>query len=327
MPFVLIAGHAGAQTTAFSWDGEVEMGVESVIDSDAVGNEIDDAYFNLELSGTLDIGARTRFFATLAGESVLDPVDDRAFEDIGFFIKELGVSFDLTENATVSLGKITPVFGRTWDEAAGFFGGTLGEDYELTEQIGVTADVVLTNGGVLSLGVFYVDDTGLSRSAGTDRGRNRASDGGAGNTGELDNVAVTWTQEFGDSSVQLGVRHLSAGQGDASDETGVVASFGHSLSDDLAAFAEVAHFDGFGGGTDDALYLTLNGAYQMGPWVFSGTYAHRDLDTAGDTDLFTVAAEYEFSNGVVAGGGIAFVDDDGTSDTVLGLNVVIPLGG
>lgn len=72
--------------------------------------------------------------------------------------------------------------------------------------------------------------------------------------------------------------------------------------------------------------MTLNGVYYTGDWAFSGTLSHRNLDTSGDTDLVTLAAEYEFANEIVVGGGIAFVDEDGTKDTRIGLNVIVPFG-
>lgn len=325
---VLSCGAAAADSTGFSWEGEIEIGVETVISSDNPGNEIRDTYLSFELGGEIELGSRVSAFAVLAGESMTPATADRSFDDMGVYIKELGLSFAVTDQVTVSLGKITPSFGRSWDEAAGFFGATLAEDYELTEQIGAVADIELASGGTVSFALFYADDTGLSRSAGFDRGRNTTAAGGAGNTGKPNNVALTWTQPFGDAtSVQLGVRHLSAGTGDVSDETGVVASIAHQFNDSFALFAEVAAFDGFGGTADNASYATLNGVYTVGNWAFSGTLAHRDLDSGGKTDLASLGLDYEFDNGITAGGALAVVDDNGVTDRVLGVNVVIPLGG
>src|SRR3546814_21075551 len=72
-----------------------------------------------------------------------------------------------------------------WDVAPGIWGTDLAEDYELAEQIGVAGDLRFGGEGVgkhaLTLGTFFADTTFLSRSAFTDRGRTRLSDGGAGN--------------------------------------------------------------------------------------------------------------------------------------------------
>lgn len=324
---LLAAGSQAMAESAFTWEGELELGVDAVVDSDAAGNEISDVYGVLEVAGELKIGDGASVFAVLLGETVEDPTDDRILEDMGFFLQELGVSFDIGSNASVAIGKSAPVFGRTWDDAAGFYSDILAGDYEQTEQIGVFADVELVPGGTLSFGVYYADDTFLSRSVGTDRGRNQSSAGGAGNTGKLDNFALAWTQEFGDTSVQVGMRHLSASVGDVDDETGFVASVAHGFTDDFAVFAEVATFDSFGGSADDATFFTLTGVYHWDDWAFSGLYAHRDLDAGGETDAVSLSAEYEFESGIVFGTAVAFVDDNGTEDTRFGANVIIPFGG
>lgn len=321
-----VATQAVAQD-AFEWEGELELGVEAVVSSDTAGNEITDGYGVLELGGSLSFGANGSGFFTIVGESVEDPTDDRLLEDIGFYVEEIGVAFDLGTATSIAIGKVNPSFGRTFDDAGGLFADTVAGDYELTEQIGVFVESELTTDGTLSFGVFYADDTFLSRSIGTDRGRNSSDAGGAGNTGRLDNVALTWTQEYKNNTFQIGARHLSAGTGDAHDETGLVASVSHDFSDQFYVFAEAAHFSNFGGGADDATYLTLNAGYTMDNWAFSGTLARRDLDGGGETDVISVSAEYEFDNGNVLGTGLAFVDDGGNKETLFGVNLIVPFGG
>lgn len=326
---VFCAGQSSAQNTEFSWEGEIEIGLEEVFDSDDPANELRDVYLNVELGGELAFSNGIAIFSTLKAESVEDLVEDRTFEDIGLFVEELGVSFPIGSTATLTVGKFAPTFGVAWDAAAGFFGSSIAEDYELTEQLGFAVDVEFDQvGGVLSAAVFYADDTVLSESVGTDRGRNDSDFGGAGNTGELDNATLTWTQYFGDDTAfQFGIRHLSASTGDVDDETGAVASISHVFDNGFGVFAELAAFENFGGSADDATFATLNGVYGIGNTSISGTYATRDLDSEGDTDLFSVAVEYEFSNGILIGGALAHVDEAGTSNDILGLNVIIPLGG
>lgn len=324
LPIILSANTLHAQ--AFSWEAEIEIGIEETVDSDDPTAEIRDIFTNIEATGELSFANSVTIFSTLAIESLTDPVADREFDDVGLFVKELGFSFDVGP-ATVALGKLTPTFGVTWDDSVGYFGASLAEDYELTEVIGTTIDVpVGQTGGVFSIGLYYLDDTSLSRSIGFDRGRNSTAAGGAGNTGRLDNVTLAWTQEMGDTKFQVGARHLSAGTGDVDDETGFVASVSHPFENGLFLFAEVASFDNFGGTADDATYATLNAAYGFGNWTASATLAHRDLDSSGETDLFSIALERELENGIVLGGGIAWVDEVGVDNTVIGLNAVIPLG-
>jgi hypothetical protein len=324
-PVFLWANAALAE--GFSWEGEIEIGNEQVISSDVAGNEIRDTYAVITATGTYTFGNGVEIFSTLTAESVTDATADRTFEDMGLYVEELGFSFGIGEATTVTLGKLHPVFGTAWDDAAGFFGGTLAEDYELAEQIGVLADVELQGAGTLSFGVFYADDTSLSRSWGEDRGRNDASAGGAGNTGEFDNFAIQWAHEVQGTRVHIGARHLSASAGDVDDEQGFVVGAGHSFEGGLDIFAELASFSNFGGSADDATFATLNAAYAIGSLTLSGTLAQRDLDSSGKTDLYSVAAEYELQNGMTLGGALAFQDDSGVEDTILGLNLIIPLGG
>lgn len=312
-------------SNAFTWEAEVELGFDSVISSNTAGNELTDTYGVFDVSAEWALSERVRLFSALTAESVTDATSDRAFEDIGLYVGELGLAFDLGTSTTVALGKVAPSFGTAWDDTVGFYGGTLAEDYELAEMIGALADVELADGSVLSFGVFYADDTVLSESWGTNRGRNSSAAGGAGNTGQLDNFSAQWAKVFGDTNVHIGARFLSAGTGDVSDETGIVAGIGHTAGA-WSVYGEVAAFDGFGGGADDAVYASVNAAYGIGDWTISSTYAYRDLDSAGDTDLLSVGAEYELQNGMVLGGALAYVDDAGIQDTRLGMNLIIPLG-
>ncbi|MEP1327253.1 porin [Pseudophaeobacter sp.] len=323
---VFLCANAALAEQGFSWEGEIEIGNEQVVSSDVAGNEIRDTYAIITATGTYTFGSGIEIFSTLTAESVTDATLDRTFDDMGIYVEELGLSFGLGQATTVTIGKLHPVFGTAWDDAAGFFGGTLAEDYELAEQIGVLADVELNGAGTLSFGVFYADDTGLSRSWGENRGRNRASAGGAGNTGEFDNFAIQWAHEVDGTRFHVGARHLSASAGDVDDEQGFVAGIGHSFQGGFDVFAEIASFSNFGGGADDATFATLNAAYAIGELTLSGTLAQRDLDTAGKTDLYSIAAEYEFQNGMTLGGALALQDDNGVEDTILGVNLIIPLG-
>lgn len=314
---------ATAGETGFTWEGEVEIGYESVFDSNVPGNETDAAYGTAEFNGAYSFGNGVSLFVGATFEEVEDALANTGY---GFYLHELGVEFGLG-NTTFQLGKVSPAFGTAWDETAGYFGGLLAEDYELAEQIGLLADVDLGDAGTLSFGAFFADNSVLSDSLGFNRGRNTTANGGAGNTGTPNNFSLQWYNEFGDTRVWAGARYLKAGQGDVSDETGGFLTVAHSFGGQFDLIGEVAAFDGYGGTADDATYATLNGVYYLGDWALSGTYARRDISSAGVTDLVSVGAEYTFENGITLGGALALVDDAGAKDRVLGLNVVIPLGG
>lgn len=326
---LMLGGTAAlAQDAGFSWEGELEIGNESVFDSNVAGNEISNTYLELSLGAAYRWDNGVEVFTALKAESLTDPVADRAFEDIGLYVEELGLSFPAGAATTISLGKLAPSFGSAWDDTSGFFGDALAGDYELVEQIGILADVEALPGGVLSLGVFYADDTALSRSVGYERGRNTTAAGGAGNTGELNNVSLQWRHDLGDGFYQVAARKLSAGQGDVDDETGLLLGGGYTFGEAFVLFGEVAQFNNFGGGAEDASYATLSGAYYIGPSLsLSGTLSTRDLSVSGRTDMASLGAEYEFASGITVGGALAMFDDAGTKDRVVGLNVIIPFGG
>lgn len=323
---LLCAGTAQAdETSRFTWDGEIELGYQSVFDSDVAANNVDDPYLFIELNAQFALTDTVSIFGGLTFEEITGPSD--SISDVGMYFHELGLSFEAGA-ATFLIGKFHPTFGAAWDETAGFFGGALAEDYELTEMLGGAIDYDLGANGTLSFALFYADDTALSESAFYNRGRNSASDGGAGNTGKFDNASLQWAHEIGDTRLLAGVRYLSASTGDVGDETGAVFGLGHSFANNLDFYGEIASFNGFGGTADNATYVTLNAAYTIGSaTTLSGTYARRDVDSAGVFEIVSLGLEYEFANDITLGVALATSDDAGVRDNLLGINVVFPLGG
>ncbi|MEQ9692985.1 hypothetical protein [Shimia sp. SDUM112013] len=322
------SGVTAQESSAFTWEGEIEVGSASILKSDIAANEATDNYLVAEFLANLHLSDTFSLFGGLTIESGLDPFYNGhgTWEGIGAYIHELGVQIDLNSTSIV-VGKVHPEFGTAWDDTAGFFSGAIAEDYELAEQIGFLADFGLGDGSMLSFSVFYADDTVLSESAFNNRGRNTTAAGGAGNTGQLDNVSVQWTKTFDDTRFHIGARHLSAGTGDVKDEQGVIAGLSHSFANGLFVYGEAAMFTGFGGTADDANYVTLNAAYGVGQTTFSGALVRRDIESAGVTNLATLGVEYEFDSGITLGGALAWMDDAGTDETLFGLNVIIPIGG
>lgn len=316
-----------AQAQGFSWEGSLELKHTNTYKSDDRTKEFGSNQATLELEGGYQFNETFGVFAAFTGENLNDPTPaDKHFTDWGLYVKELGFSF-ATGNTTFSIGKVSPVFGIAWDATAGFFASDLAEDYELTEQLGGLAEVDLGNSGALHFGLFFADNTGLSRSAGFRRPQNTTAAGGAGNTGKLNNATVTWVKGFGDTEVRLGARRLSAGTGDVKNETGFVGSVQHSFANmPLDAFAEVARFDGFEGTADKATYATLNAAYAIGDVTLSGTYALRDITNRAKTQAVSVGAEYEFGERFLVGAALARVKEGNVTDHVFGVNFEIALG-
>ncbi|WP_299024584.1 hypothetical protein [uncultured Sulfitobacter sp.] len=321
---IVLAGgtSVAAQEARVTWEGSVEVGVDSTLRADDPTAEVTDAYISAEAAFEAAITDRITAFGGLTLESVTDAGDDRAFEDMGLYISELGLRFGFGDTF-VSVGKISPVFAVAWDEAPGFYGTSLAEDYELSEMIGVSIDTpVGTGGGTLSVAIFYADDTALSNSIGHKRGRNTTAAGGVGNTGELNNVALQYSHEFGATTAWIGARHLSAGLGDTSDETGIVAGASREFANGFNMIGEVAHFDGVGGTAGDATYATLGGAYALDDWTFSASATVVDAPDTTDS-MIAVGVDRTITENIEVNFGLARFDVGGEKSTSLGLAAVV----
>lgn len=310
-----------AQEAGFTWEGEVELGVDATVSSDDPTAEFSDTYISASLAFEAAIAQRLSLFGELTLESVIDAEDNRAFDDIGLYVAELGLRYNFGDTF-VSVGKISPVFAVAWDEAPGFYGDALAGDYELSEMIGASVETPV-GPGALSFAVFYADDTGLSDSIATKRGRVSVVDGGPGNTGKLDNVALQYTQEFGDTTAWIGARHLSAGDGDISDETGVVAGLTHGFANGFNLITEVAHFNGVGGTDDDATYLTTGLTYTQNVWTFSASTTVIDHSAAPTDSMIALGVDRNLAENIDASFGVARFDVEGEKSTAVGLSAVI----
>lgn len=318
---------AQAEDSPFSWEASIEIGADSTVKSDIPADELTDVYLTVEGAFDAAIGGGLSAFGAFTLESVTGPTDDRAFEDLGLYVNELGLRYSFGD-ATVSAGKLSPAFARAWDDAPGYYGTALAEDYELAEMIGVAVETPLgTAAGTLSFAAFHADTTALSDSIFTERGQNSTAFGGAGNTGELDNFAIQWDQQLGDTAVWIGARHLSKGTGDLSDETGVVIGARHGFDNGFGLIGEVAHFDGFGGSSDEATYVTLGGSYEMGNWTFSASGTAIENSATGRDHMFALGADRVLANDIELNLGIARFDLLGVRSTSAAAAIVIPLGG
>ncbi|MDV4143452.1 hypothetical protein [Shimia sp. FJ5] len=322
-----LAATSGLADPRLTWEGSLEIGIDSVVSSDVAGNEVNDLYGIVDVAAEWALTDNVTLFVAGTGESMTGAVNDRAFEDLGFYLGEIGLSFGLG-NTTLTVGKTGVAFGSAWDSAAGFYASGLADDYELTEQIVLAADIEIA-GGTLSIATFYADDTIFSEQLGFNVGPNVSgvAGSGAGNTGQFDNLAINWAQELdGGVFYNIGARHLS-GNATESDETGFVAGVGGTIGT-VTLFGEVGVFDNYGGTAgDDATYALLNASRAFGDITLSGSLALRDVTSAGETKMATFGADYTFKNGVEFGGAVAFIDDAGVNSTQIGAAFVIPFGG
>lgn len=325
--FVFAAALMGQQATAqedtqWSIEGDFEIGVEAIMDADDPDDEVSDLFFSAELEVEFALSDRVKAFAELTLESVTDAERDRAFEDMGFYVGGLGLRFDL-DPVSLSVGKLSPAFGSAWDTARGYFGADIAEDYENEEMIGVMAEVELGD-GLLTLSAFYPDDTRLSDSLGTRRGRNDRSDGGVGNTGKLNNFALQYDHEFDATTLHFGLRHLDQGEED-SDENGVALGMTHAFDNGIEVIAEYARFTGWEGEDANAGIATIGASLTRGAFTYSAALSERRISDAPTDRLIALGVDYEFDNGMTLSAGFAHVREEEEETNAIALSLVVPL--
>jgi hypothetical protein len=293
---------------------------------------------NLYLSSnTLEVKlGLTQVFSVNLGltlEQVKDPTPpkDCTMCNIGLYMDTIDFQADVGD-WSFTAGKHEPAFGFAWDIAPGVFGTNYAEDYELSEVWGLGAAYTFnTDFGkhTLAVNTFFADTTVLSESLFTNRGRAHLADGGAGNTGRLDNFAVTLFGEEIPSlpgfKYNLGYRHLSAGSGDYGDENGVIAGVAKDteIGDGVTfgVLGEVAYFSNYGGADDNAVYATLGTSLKRGPWHGELTGEIRHFQVEGTDHLVQVSAGYGFESGYDLSVGYAFEHVGGIDNQTLGVRL------
>jgi len=278
------------------------------------------------------------------------PGQNEFFEDTGLFIQDLNIVYG-DGRWEVMGGKFTPDFGTAWNLAPDLFGQDVPSDYEFDEQIGFGGSYVFGTGRwgfhQLTGSAFFQDNSPLSESLFTNRGRNTTSDGGPGNTGDPQSFAIAYDAEalpifpdLGIVDTQLAFIRRARGEGDDSSEKGYAASASLSfpLSNDIEStladgyselnpFFEVAYFDDYDGvGGQDRYYLTAALDYVLGPWDFGTAYTLTITDAPGlsteHDHIFSLQAGYTFLNGFQVEAGWNIQDTGGESSQTVGLQLL-----
>ncbi|PWE28102.1 hypothetical protein DDZ14_19180 [Maritimibacter sp. 55A14] len=322
---------AHAEPLSFSADFAVELENDYTFDADDPAAELNDFFATIEGALALEVAPGSGVYATLVLEPIDDPVDDRFLEDHGLYAEELYVAHDFGA-AAVKLGKFNPAFGVAWDAAPGIYGVDFAEDYELTERVGLGLDIPLGGAGEhqLSLAAFFADTSFLSDSVIESRGQLDRSDGGASNTESPESASAELSGSLGEAAYNLGLRHQKRGRGDAGDETGVVLGLSRPLAlggAEVTVLGELAWFENFDGGPDEAVYGTLGlEADIAGPAVLSAVYAVRDAENADTDHLATVTADFELAEGLTLGAGYRYGREGGGDSHTLGALLVYEFG-
>ncbi|MCR9135670.1 MAG: hypothetical protein NXI27_06740 [Alphaproteobacteria bacterium] len=318
-------------------DGSLSLELENdhFYRSDDPDNEFNEFYFTGELAIAIHFLQQLALNFGTTTEPVLDPLPgtDRYLGDHGLYLDTLNLEASFG-NASLTGGKFAPGFGTAWDVTPGIYGTALAEDYELAEMLGFGVAYGLPGlaMGDVTLGanIFMVDTTLLSESLFTERGRTSLSDGGAANTGSLDNFSFTIDGEdiaalpgFG---WHFGYRYLSAGQGDVSAENGFVAGVNQTIAlpneVELVLNGEVAYLVNALATASDAVYVTGGLQVIKGPWhgELAGTLRQTDFSTGGrQNDGFVqVSAGHLWDNGIDISIGYAYTHDGGVNTQTVG---------
>jgi hypothetical protein len=317
---------------------DLELGDDFVVESDDASTEINDLYFTGNLAARMHFTPILSLNVGLTLEAVEDPLpfEDRFFGDHGLYMDTLNLQAEYN-NFSLLAGKFGPGFGTAWDNTPGVFGTVFAEDYELSEQIGFglayTFDAGDAGQHTLGANIFYADNTFLSDSIFTRRGQTHVSDGGVGNTGELDNFSVTLDgSEFAalpGFTYHLGYRRLSAGITETADENGFVGGVAKEteLSNGmvLGLNGELAYFDNVNGIADDhALYATAGLSLTHGPWHGELAGTLRKVEVGGvdfDDHIVQASIGYEFENGIDLSAGYAHVREAAVDAHVIGVRL------
>jgi hypothetical protein len=273
----------------------IELQSDHTFSSTDPSTEVSDTHATINAEVDLKLSKVFSWHADVVLEPVLDPgpFEDRFFRDHGGYLETLHLVMRLGAHARLLAGKFNPGFGTAWDKTPGIYGTEFAEDYELTEKIGAQLQFEAGAGklGMLTFGaaLFFADTSVLSDSIITSRGQLSLADGGAGNTESLKSVSLfaegKKTLKFSSLTYHLAFRHQSAGLGDAGDENGVVFGFIYKNETDikndnepkLQLNAEIAAFEHFQGGVNDAGFVTGGVEVSKDDWL--GQASFTDLDS------------------------------------------------
>ncbi len=298
--------------------GEVAFEIENdyVFEAEDSDAELNDLFATVEPSIRIEPVEHVAIVSGLVLEPVRDADDDRYFEDHGLYVEQLFLEYS-DDWGRVFGGKFNPSFGVAWDLAPGIFGVDFAEDYELTEQLGGGVALGFGNARNAYLGVvevsaniFLADRSLLSESVINGRGNLDLDEGGAGNTKGPGAFSLTLdgsdVAALPGLSYHLGLRFRAGGEDEDGDESGLVFGLVQAFEIDenqtFELIGEAAYFSDFDAGEEEAVYVTLGGAYYLGNWNVAVVGALRDTalgDSAVDTDhLAQVSAGYAFDFGL-----------------------------
>lgn len=303
LTLALAAPAAAQDYPKFVADGHVELRFDVFPQSDLRENERVDVNLHGDANLGLFFRPELSLQSTLKMESVRDPRPgrDRYIRGTGLFLEQLYLDYE-TETFGVHVGKFNPTFGMAWARLPELLIEEFSEEYETTEMVGIGGSLKFAPAGLgrheFNAAAFFVDTTILHRSLFSspkvdDERAGRVShlrrrDGGAGNTGELNNFSATLDGGQFDAApglfYHLGLRHLSRGKTELKDETAIAAGIGYRVEFPdgaaLTPLVEYVYFRNFEGGTETANMLTVGLTLELDRWNIGLAGSRRHVNVA-----------------------------------------------
>lgn len=315
----------------------IEVENDWTFDSDDRDAELNDLFVKAEPEAQFYFLPNLSLLVHGVLEPVQDPGprDDRAFEDEGFFIEDLHLTYE-TGPFALRAGKFTPDFGRAPDEAPGVFGSDFAKSgYQFTERIGLAGELSIRGGAAgnltLSASTFFLDTTVLSRSAITSRGRTTLSSGGVSNTEDFSSYALAFSGAEIPAAPGLSYYaafiHQAKGRGDTAAESGFALAAAHSFALGevvLTPFVELAWFDDATGvAGQDLRFVTTSLQFNWRQWNLALSRTGRTTSPSGGPDIDDVLQQlsfgYEFDSGFAVDLGWKHTEEGAIDTNVAGL--------
>ena len=199
------SGHAKFDKK-FYIHGGIKMHFDTIAEAHEKNEEVDESYthshiemgYNLNKNFSLltDIKIEGESGGHSHGEATVSKLpEDKFFDDHKLFIDKLILSYSTDVGITLYGGKFAPSVGLDYHAFPGIWGYQKIEEYAIVERLGygIALKQNFEDLGThkLNVSTFFKDNTSLSNSVITDRGKTKKSDGGVSNTQDFSSYAIS----------------------------------------------------------------------------------------------------------------------------------------
>tara|TARA_Y100000768_G_scaffold387950_1_gene381142 strand:- start:740 stop:1966 length:1227 start_codon:yes stop_codon:yes gene_type:complete len=194
----------GNSDKKFYIHGGFKFHFDTIVEAHEKKEEVDESYTHSHLQIGYNLGKNLSLMTDLKieGESsghshggVAKTPEDKFFDDHKLFINKLVLSYTSDNGITLYGGKFAPSVGLDFHTFPGIWGYEKAEEYAIVERIGygiaLKQDFEDFGTHKLDVSTFFKDNTSLSNSLITDRGKTKKSDGGVSNTQDFSSYAIS----------------------------------------------------------------------------------------------------------------------------------------